>query len=211
MFKPLRSLAFSLLTLWSFGLFAQEDVSPAPPAPPVIPTGTLVLDVKPFTSEKDLPKRVVKQLKSGMLEWGIHDRQLVFTLVTKRFLDFPINQTTRFGTNQQMSLPAGEYKITGVGLEMTSSLSVDKVLERGAYFNEDIVTFKIEPGKTTTLSINPMIKIDRTFAVNFWVPSLMTSVIYEGATATPEVALNDRNDKSIPWPQYNGPLKFVAK
>ena len=30
-------------------------------------------------------------------------------------------------------------------------------------------------------------------------------------TVTPEIALNDRNDKSIPWPQYTGPLKFVSK
>ncbi len=172
--------------------------------------GTLVIEIKPFSSEKELPKKVTKQLQSGMLEWGQRDRQLVFTLVNKRFLDFPVNHTTRYGSNEQLSLPAGEYKVTGVGLEMSSSLSVDKVLERGAFFNDDILTFRIEPGKTTRLTINPVIKIDRTFAVNFWMPSLMASV-NDGTSATPEISLNDRNEKSVPWPQYTGPLKFVAK
>ncbi len=172
--------------------------------------GTLIIEIKPFSSEKELPRKVTKQLQSGMLEWGQRDRQLVFTLVNKRFLDFPVNHTTRYGSNEQLSLPAGEYKVTGVGLEMSSSLSVDKVLERGAFFNDDILTFRIEPGKTTTLTINPVIKIDRTFAVNYWMPSLMASV-NDGTSATPEISLNDRNDKSIPWAQYTGPLKFVAK
>lgn len=174
------------------------------------PGGTLVIEIKPFSSEKTLPKKVTRQLQSGMLEWGQRGRQLVFTLVNKRFLDFPVNHTTRYGSTEQLSLPAGEYKVTGVGLEMSSSLSVDKVLERGAFFNEDILTFFIEPGKTTTLTINPVIKIDRTFAVNYWMPSLMASV-NNGTSATPEISLNDRNEKSVPWPQYTGPLKFVAK
>jgi hypothetical protein len=149
-------------------------------------------------------------LQSGMLEWGIRDRQLVFTMVNKRFLDFPVDHSTRFGQSEQLTLPAGEYRITGVGLEMSTSFSVEKVLERGAFFNEDVVTFSVEPGKTTTLTIRPVIKIDRTFAVNFWMPSMMTS-IDDGSGPTSEVALNDRNDKSVPWPQYTGPLKFVAK
>ena len=172
--------------------------------------GTLVIEIKPFSSEKELPKKVTKQLQSGMLEWGQRDRQLVFTLVNRRFLDFPVNHTTRYDSNEQLSLPAGEYKVTGVGLEMSSSLSVDKVLERGAFFNDDILTFRIEPGKTTTLTINPVIKIDRTFAVNYWMPSLMASV-NDGTSATPEISLNDRNEKSVPWPQYTGPLKFIPK
>ena len=172
--------------------------------------GTLIIEIKPFSSEKELPKKVTKQLQSGMLEWGQRDRQLVFTLVNRRFLDFPVNHTTRYGSNEQLSLPAGEYKVTGVGLEMSSSLSVDKVLERGAFFNDDILTFRIEAGKTTTLTINPVIKIDRTFAVNYWMPSLMASV-NDGASATPEISLNDRNEKSVPWPQYTGPLKFIPK
>jgi hypothetical protein len=209
MFKPLRHLLLSLLVL-SGGAAIAQTPEPAAASPADTGTGTLMVDIKAFTSEKELPKKVVKQLQSGMLEWGIRDRQLVFTLVNKRFLDFPIDHSTRYGQSEQLTLPAGEYRITGVGLEMSTSFSVEKVLERGAFFNEDVVTFRVEPGKTTTLTIRPVIKIDRTFAVNFWMPSMMAS-IDDGSGPTAEVALNDRNDKSVPWPQYTGPLKFGAK
>lgn len=33
--------------------------------------GTLVVDVQAFTSEKELPKKVDKQLRNGGLEWGV--------------------------------------------------------------------------------------------------------------------------------------------
>lgn len=207
LFKPLAWIGLLALCIGAPMLAAQDAAAPQPATEQ---NGTLIVEIKPFSSEKDLPKKVVKQLKSGMLEWGQRDRQLVFTLVNRRFLDFPVNHTTRYGSSEQLSLPAGEYKVTGVGIEMSTGFSVEKILERGAFFNDDILTFRIEPGKTTTLTINPVIKIDRTFAVNFWMPSMMTSV-NDGTTATPEIALNDRNDKSIPWPQYTGPLKFVSK
>jgi hypothetical protein len=202
-FKPLAWIGLFVFCIDAQILQAQNEVATEQ-------TGTLIVEIKPFSSEKKLPKKVIKQLQSGMLEWGQRDRQLVFTLVNRRFLDFPVNHTTRYGSSEQLSLPAGEYKVTGVGIEMSGGFSVDKVLERGAFFNDDILTFRIEPGKTTTMTINPVIKIDRTFAVNFWMPSMMTSV-NDGTAITPEIALNDRNDKSVPWPQYSGPLKFVSK
>lgn len=186
---------------------AQEQ---APPVDAGAGTGTLVVDIKPFTSEKELPKKVDEQLKSGALEWGVRDGQVVFSLVNKRFIDFPLNYMTRYGQQETVSLPAGDYRVTGVGLEMTTSFSVKKVLERGAFVNEDVVTFRIEPGKTTTLSVNPVIRRDATFAVNFWMPTLMARVVTE-AGETPETALNTRGASSIAWPQYTGPLKFVAK
>jgi len=119
-----------------------------------------------------------------MLEWGVQDRQLVFTMVNRRFINFPIDKTTRFGERTELSLPAGEYRITGIGLEFSTAFSPEALLNKGAYINQDIVVFRIEPGKTTTLSILPQIMIDRTFALNFWVPSLMTSVVDEAGTAT---------------------------
>ncbi len=218
--SQLRAGAFALLTFFCAASFAQSSDTTALPVPPSIDAGqgTLIVDIKPFTSEKELPKKVVKQLKSGMLEWGIRDRQLVFTLVNKRFLDFPVNHNTRYGSSEQLSLPAGEYKITGVGLNMSrvsykvfTIPSTEEVLDRGAFFNEDIVIFRIEAGKTTTLSINPVVKLERAFPVNSWMPSLMTSIINAGTAATPEVALNDRNDKSVSWPRYTGSLKFVSE
>ena len=212
--KPRRLVAWMAmlaLSLLAPLTLAQDAPPPAPPAPPAAAAmGTLVVDIKPFTSEKTLPKRVDKQLRSGAIEWGIRDNLLVFTMVNRRFIDFPVNRMTRFGTSETLQLPAGEYRITGIGLEMTSSLSVDKVLERGAYFNEGIVTFRIEPGRTTTLTILPQIKIDRTFAVNFWMPSMMTTVS-DGTTTTEPVALNDRLPTSVNWPDYNGPLKFKVQ
>ena len=185
---------------------AQEQA----PQAAMVETGTLVVDVKPFTSEKELPKKVDEQLKSGALEWGVRDGQVVFSLVNKQFIDFPLNHMTRYGQQETLSLPAGDYRVTGIGLEMTTAFSVKKMLERGAFVNEDVVTFRIEPGKTTTLSVNPVIRRDATFAVNFWMPTLMTRVTTE-AGETPETALNTRGPASIAWPQYTGPLKFIAK
>ena len=60
-------------------------------------TGKLVVDVAPFTSERELPKKVDKQLRSGGLEWGVKDGLVVFTMVAKQFIDYPINHMTRYG------------------------------------------------------------------------------------------------------------------
>lgn len=205
-------LAFTALWLLAMAIrptVASAKDAAATPIPPEI-QGTLVVDIKSFSSEKELPKKVDKQLRSGGLEWGIRDNEIVFTMVNKQFIDFPLNHMTRYGRSETLTLPTGEYRITGIGLEMNTGFSALKILDRGAFVNENVLSFRIEPGKTTTLTIVPMIKIDRTFAVNFWMPSMMTS-INDGAVTTPEVALNDRIATSIAWPQYTGPLKFVAK
>lgn len=186
---------------------AQEQAAAATAA---AETGTLVVDVKTFTSEQELPAKAVEQLKSGGLEWGVRDGKVVFTMVGKQFIDFPINHMTRYGQQESLSLPAGEYRVTGIGLEMHTSFSVKKVLERGAFFNEDVIVFRIEPGKTTTLSINPVIRKDAIFGSTFYVPTLMASLRDE-TNETTAVALNTRGPGSIAWPQYTGPLKFVAK
>jgi hypothetical protein len=172
-------------------------------------TGTLVVNIKSFTSEKELPKKVEKQLKNGGLEWGIKDDLVVFTMVNKQFIDYPISHMTRYGQSESMTLPAGQYRVTGIGMEMSAGFNVQKILDRGAFVNENVLTFTIEPGKTTTLSINPVIYKDNAFVVNFWMPTLMASVQTEAATSE-EKSLNTRGDASIAWPQYTGPLKFVA-
>lgn len=172
--------------------------------------GTLTVNIEQFTSEKELPKKVDKQLRSGGLEWGVKDDLVVFTMVNKQFIDYPVNHMTRYGQSESLSLPAGTYRVTGIGLEMTTSFSVQKVLDRGAFVNENVMRFTIEPGKTTTLNIKPIIYKDATFAVNFWMPTLMASVKHD-AGASEEAALNQRGASSIAWPQYSGPLKFVAK
>lgn len=172
--------------------------------------GTLIVEAKPFISEKPLPGKVEKQLKSGGLEWGIRDNQLVFTMVNKQFIDFPISHMTRYGQNEQLKLPAGEYRVTGIGMEMTAGFSVQKILDRGAFVNENVLTFRVEPGQTTTLSLLPVIKRDGALVVDFWMPTLMASIA-SGASTGPDTALNVRGESSIAWPQYTGPLKFIAK
>lgn len=195
------------LALAPFGAaFAQTVPDATVPAG----NGTLNVEIKTFNSEQTLPKKVDKQLRSGGLEWGAKGNQVVFTMVGKQFVDFPINHMTRYGQSETLALPAGEYRITGIGLEMNTAFSVQKILDKGAFVNPDVLTFRIETGKTTTLSINPVIYKDATFAVNFWIPTLMASVVTE-AGASEAKALNKRVDTSIAWPQYTGPLKFVAK
>lgn len=191
---------------------AQAEAAPAEAAPVAAGTGTLVVDVKPFTSERELPKKVRAQLESGALEWGVRDDVVVFSLVNKRFIDFPLNHMTRYGQQETLSLPAGRYRITGIGLEMTTGFNVQKILDRGAYVNEDVLAFDIEAGKTTTLSINPVIYRDATFAVNFWMPTLLARVTGGAGESgeSAEVPLNARGEGSIAWPAYGGPLKFVA-
>ena len=173
-------------------------------------TGTLVVNINQFTSEKELPKKVDKQLRSGGLEWGVKDDLVVFTMVNKQFIDYPVNHMTRYGQSESVSLPAGEYRITGIGLEMSAGFSVQKILDRGAFVNENVMSFTIEPGKTTTINIKPVIYKDAAFVVSFWMPTLMASVQTDAGTSE-EKALNTRGDASIAWPQYSGPLKFVAK
>ena len=207
---------FGIAVLLTAAFFASPSVQSqeaaiATSAPPALnATGTLLVDVKPFTSEKELPKKVDKQLKSGGLEWGVRDDLIVFTMVNKQFVDFPISHMTRYGQNESLTLPAGEYRVTGIGMEMTAGFNVQKILDRGAFVNDDVVTFRIEPGKTTTLRINPVIKKDNAFVVDFWMPTMMASVAGESG-ATEERALNARSETSIAWPEYKGPLKFMAK
>lgn len=205
----LRTFVLAIALLAGSAVAAQEVAAPTETIPATT-TGTLVVAAEAFTSEKKLPKKVTKQLKSGGLEWGIRDDLLVFTLVNKQFVDFPINHMTRYDQREELTLPAGDYRVTGIGMEMTPGFNVQKVLDRGAFVNEDVVTFRIEPGAVTTLSIKPVIKRDNALMVDFWMPTLLVRVS-QGAEETPEVPINTRGAQSIAWPQYTGPLKFVAR
>lgn len=203
-----KLIALLIAMVSSPAVMAQDAVAAV--AGPGAAEGTLIVEIEPFTSEKALPGKVEKQLKSGGLEWGIRDSQLVFTMVGKQFVDFPISHMTRYGQNEQLKLPAGEYKVTGIGLEMSAGFSVQKILDRGAFVNENVLSFQIEPGQTTTLNILPVIKRDGAFVVDFWMPTLLAKTTSASSTS-PEMALNVRGDSSIAWPQYTGPLKFIAK
>ncbi|MEG3790498.1 hypothetical protein V1318_10255 [Lysobacter sp. CCNWLW3] len=191
-------------------LFALVFIGAPALAQDTASTGTLVVDVRPYVGEKPLSKKVEQQFKGAGLEWGIRDDLLVFTMVHKRFIDFPINHMTRYGQSETLTLPAGEYRITGIGMRMMSSFTMQKVLDRGAFVNNDVMTFRVEPGKTTTLRINSVIKRDTAFAADFWMPTLLASIVDKNGTSQ-EKALNERIDSSIGWLDYHGPLKFVAQ
>lgn len=201
---PLLALALGLPA-------AAQDTAAAPAAAeaPAATTGTLVMQVKPFTSEVELKKKVLAQLESGGLEWGIEGDLLVVTMVNKRFVDFDLNHMTRYGTEETLTLPAGDYRITGIGLEMVTAFSPQKILDKGAFLNEDVMGFRIEAGKTTTIAINPIIRRDMTFLIKWYMPALMTRIVTEAGEGE-EVAINLRGENSVPWRDYNGPLKFKS-
>ncbi len=170
-------------------------------------TGTLIVDIAPFSSEVELKKKVQKQLESGGIEWGQKDDRIVFTMVNKRFINFDLPQFTRFGEHKVLEIPAGDYRVTCIGLVFHTAFSVEKVLSKGGYFNEDIITVRVEAGKTTTLAIKPVIRKQATFFLNFFVPELLATVSIDDATSEP-VSLNAQGPQSIKWDDYTGNLKF---
>lgn len=173
-------------------------------------TGKLHVDVKEFKSEIELKPKVESTLKAGGLDWGVKDGQMVVTMVNKSFVNFDFPHFTRFGTNADVELPAGEYTITGIGLVASTAFSVEKILNKGAYLNFDVLKFKVEAGKTTTLTIQPQIKKNATFLLNFFLPYYYATVSTETGT-TEEIALTEKLPTSVPWSTYDGPLKFKAK
>lgn len=175
-------------------------------------TGTLVIDIKPFNSERELPKKIETQLKNGGLEWGERGGQLVFATMNKRFIDFPLNHMTRFGQSETLQLAPGEYTVTGIGLNVSMGFNPQKIVDRGGYINEHVMKLHIEAGKTTTLHIDPVIYRDGAFIMDFYQPTLNATVTApDGSTSTTPVALNSQTATSVNWGKYNGPLKFIAK
>ena len=180
----------------------------APAAPADTGTGTLVVAVNMYTSEKPIPAKADAQLRNGGVEWGLQDHLLVFSSVNKQFVNYPITHLTRFGQSETVTLPAGDYQITGIGLEVSFGFNVMKLLDKGGFLNENVVGFHIEPGHTTTLRIDPVITKDSAGLVNFFMPTLMTSVVTDAGTSEAK-ALNVRGDTSTAWRDYHGPLKFA--
>lgn len=172
--------------------------------------GKLVVDIQPFTSEVKLKKKIETTLKSGGIEWGAKDGQVVITAVNKRFVNFDIPNFTRYGTQTTIDLPAGDYSITTVGLIPSTAFSPEKILAKGGYFNVDVMSFRIEPEKTTTISIRPVIQKSSTLFLKFFIPELLTTISHEGVTS-PEVSILEKSDKTVAWPDYSGSLKFEVK
>jgi hypothetical protein len=86
-------------------------------------------------------------------------------------------------------------------------MSVEKVLSKGAFFNENVLSFRIEDDKTTTLAIKPTIRASSGFFLKLFMPEFLATASLDGSVS-PEVSLNSRTEKSVAWDDYNGDLKF---
>lgn len=193
--KPLAFAAALLAGTWSLALSAQET------------TGTLVFDVKPFTSNVKLKEKIENRLKTGGIEWGIADGQLVVTLVNKRFIAFEIPNMTRYGESKTLQVPAGSYKLHCIGFVPEGGFSVEKALSKGAWFNLDLTTFEIPAGKTVTIEVYPTMDSESTFFLKFYLPQLKLRIVADGQSSG-DLIINHRGLAAIAWDDYNGPLKF---
>jgi hypothetical protein len=173
-------------------------------------TGTLAFDVKPFTSAVKLKEKIENRLKTGGIEWGAADGQLVITTVNKRFLRFDVPNMTRYGESKTLELAPGTYTLHAPSFIPEGGLSVEKALAKGAFFNLDLLTFEIAEGRTTTLEVHPTIQSESTFLLKFFMPQLLVKVVEDGVVRQ-ELVINERTDKSIAWNDYSGPLKFTAE
>jgi hypothetical protein len=173
-------------------------------------TGTLVFDVKPFTSKVKLKEKIENRLKSGGIEWGAADGQLVVATVNKRFIRFELPHMTRYGESKTLELAPGTYTIHCAAFIPEGGLSVEKALAKGAFFNLDQMTFEIVEGKTTTLEVHPTIESESTFLLKFFMPELQVKLVEEGVVKQ-EAVINNRVESSIAWNDYNGPLKFTTE
>jgi hypothetical protein len=170
------------------------------------PQGTLVFEVQDYESEVKLKKNIVRQLEHGGLVWGFLENELVIPLVAQRFVKPEMNNTTRWGETDEITLPPGDYTLTCIGYQQKElSRNVDKVLSESAYFNLDRLTFTIRDGDTTRIQVLPRFAKSGKL-VKVFIPALHVSV-FEGDEKTAEAVISERTDSSIAWDDYEGPLK----
>lgn len=122
-------------------------------------TGTLVFDMKPYTSTAKMPDKSQKAIEHAGIRWGIEDNTLLIALVNQNFVNADLPYLTRFGEQKTLTMKPGDYTITCIGWEFDStSADPSKNLAKSAFFNNDIVKFTVLPGKTTTLELTPVYK-----------------------------------------------------
>ncbi|WP_313455403.1 hypothetical protein [Stenotrophomonas sp.] len=178
-------------------------------------TGTLFVQVERLQSDVPLSKTVMEDVRVGGVTWGVQGKQLVLVQADPRYVDYDYGFTTRFGHSHSVQLPAGEYQLTVVGLEPRQSYSTDKQMNRAAFVTQNIRTVRVESGKTTQLHIEPLI-LDED-AVRPFVPTLLTLLtdpdvsLEQTRKAARPTAISLRDQNSIAWPDYHGPLKFIPR
>lgn len=176
-------------------------------------TGTLVFDVKNYTSDTKIPKKAQKTLEHGGVRWGMNENSLVISFVKENFVKANLPNLTRFGEQKALDLKAGEYTITCVGYEFNStSTDPEKSLAKGGFFNNDVVTFTVLPGKTTTLELSPVYREESQHVLlaklSLYLPDLKVGVLEDGVAKGEAVVVNRRTATSVAWNDYHGPLKF---
>jgi len=176
-------------------------------------SGTLVFDLKNYTADTKIPERNQKVLEHGGVQWGIVGDTVVITLVGRNFVKADIPYLARFGEQKTLQMKPGQYKITCIGLTFGStSRDVDKSLSKSAFFNNDVLTFAVLPGKTTTLEVLPVYEAESHWRgltkIKMYIPDLKVRVLEDGTQKGEEVEINKRTVKSIAWDDYHGPLKF---
>ena len=176
-------------------------------------SGTLVFDLKNYTSDAKMPKRTVQAFQHAGFHWGMLDKTLLIPMVNQAFVKAETPYLTRFGEQKTLVLEPGQYTITCIGYEFNSTSSdVEKSLAKSAFFNNDVVTFTVLPGKTTILEIFPIYKPEyhwRALAkLTMLVPDLKVRVLEDGTPKGEDVVINRRTPKSVPWDDYHGTLKF---
>lgn len=197
------------------GLVAAASLAFSEPAPAEeARTGKLIVEVKPFESEVELKPKVLKQLEHGGLVWGTDEGTLIVTLVAPNYVNADFSHLTRYGSSEEVELPAGTYRITCVGyLHESNSRKVDKALAKSAFFNIDVLTFEIRPDRATTLQVLPVIRkqshLSPLVKVKVFAPEFSVTVVEDGV-ATGSAVINQRTPQSVGWAEYSGPLKFES-
>lgn len=170
-------------------------------------TGTLKFELRPYESEVKIKKNIARQLDGSGLRWGVHENMIIIPLVSEKFVKPELPHMTRYGESKAIQLPAGNYTITVIGYEQKKlSRNIDKVLSESAFFNEDVLSFSIEPGATTTLDLLPRFAKTGKL-VKVFLPKLFVE-IHGGDETEGRVLINARMERSIRWDDYTGPLKF---
>ncbi len=176
-------------------------------------TGTLVFDLKSYTSDAKIPKKNQKELEHAGIRWGMLDNTLLIPLVNEKYVNAETPYLTRFGERKELELKAGQYTVSCIGYEFSStSKDIGKVLSKSAFFNTDVVRFTILPGKTTTLEVSPIYEAETQHRLwvkfTMFMPDLKVHVAEDGQQAAGDVVITRRTDKSVAWDDYHGPLKF---
>lgn len=203
----MRSAAgLTLAALWLAGSFSVNAATA---------TGTLYVEVERLQSEVPLSKTQREDVRFGGITWGVQGNELILVQVDPRFVDYDYGFTTRYGYSHAVQLPAGDYRLTVVGLEPRQSYSAEKQMNSAAFLNQGVRTVTIEADKTTSMRLAPVV-LDED-ALKPFVPTLLTVLtapgqpIGEAEKTQRAVPVSLRDARSVAWPDYHGPLKFIPR